>query len=137
MESAYSPAKESYRNSGVILSEDNFYQSHEKQQTKKNLNNPTVTILTSRYSKRNSLGPESPLSGFGGIEEEGSTTVKRQKVNEDHPETKIDENSSEIGDGICNTSNVSQSQDDSSIIEDGVQTTDSQEQNQQAFIDTQ
>ena len=43
----------------------------------KNMNNPTVTILTSRYSKRNSNGPESPLSGFGEIEEEGSIAVKR------------------------------------------------------------
>ena len=46
-------------------------------------------------------------------------------MNEDHPETKVDENSSEIGDGVCNTSNLTQSQDDTSIIDDGVQTTES------------
>ena len=58
-------------------------------------------------------------------------------MNEDHPETKVDENSSEIGDGVCNTSNLTQSQDDTSIIDDGVQTTESQKEDQQEFIDTQ
>ena len=79
-----------------------------------------MTILTSRYSKRNSRGPESPLSGFGEITEEAPSTVRKQKVNEDHPETKVDENSSEIDDGVCNSSFQSQYPSETTIIDDGV-----------------
>ena len=41
-------------------------------------------------------------------------------VNEDHPETKVDENSSEIDDGVCNSSFQSQYPSETTIIDDGV-----------------
>ena len=69
-------------------------------------------FLTTRYSKRNSIGPESPVSDFGEEDKKSGTEYNASKMPtetqgknritqyEDHPTTKFDENSSEIEDGI-------------------------------------